>query len=333
MHQETTTINSDELFGSFFDLDEFQDCKDGFEKYWEWPEEVGNGFMRVINLRPGLILGIGDYRLLENIEINFELEHSPITLGFSVSGNVKHTVNYEEGQKDLWEYKQGHSVMTYLPECQGINRHTAGTPVGCVGLFIDPLLFNTFMEGQHDRIPTVMLDILNGTDDKLFYQTSTMTPFVNVIIHQILNCPYQFTLKRLYLEGKALELISYSMAQFVSPGATLQKASVLRPDDIERVQEARNVLIRNLENPPSLLELDRQVGTNKTTLNQGFRQIFGTSAFNYLRMRRLERARDLLESKKMNVTEAAFEVGYSQQSNFTKAFKNHFGTNPTDHLL
>jgi AraC-like DNA-binding protein len=136
----------------------------------------------------------------------------------------------------------------------------------------------------------------------------------------------------LYLESKALELITYSMAQFVSPEATLKKDSVLGPDAIERVREARNVLIRNFENPPSLLELARQVGTNKTTLNQGFRKIFGTSAFDYLRIRRLERARELLESKKMNVTEAAFDVGYSQQSNFTKAFKNHFGTNPTDHL-
>ncbi|WP_320043044.1 helix-turn-helix domain-containing protein [uncultured Desulfobacter sp.] len=42
--------------------------------------------------------------------------------------------------------------------------------------------------------------------------------------------------------------------------------------------------------------------------------------------------RDLLENKKMNVTEAAFEVGYAHQQSFTKAFKNHFGTNPVDHI-
>ena len=333
MHQETTIINGEELFGNFSDPGEFQDCRDGFEKYWEWPDEIGNGFMYMIKLRPGLMLGVGNYRLIENIALSFEFKYSPVVFGFSITGNVSYTINSEEGQKDLWYFKAGHSVITYLPEWQGIAKAPVGTPVGCISIYIDPLLLNTFMEGQHDHIPIGMRDIVNSTDDKVYYQVSTTTLSADMTIHQILNCPYQFPLKRLYLEGKALELISYSMAQFVSPGATLQKASVLRPNDIERVREARNVLIRNLENPPSLLELARQVGTNKTTLNQGFRQIFGTSAFDYLRIRRLERARDLLESKKMNVTEAAFDVGYSQQSNFTKAFKNHFGTNPTDHLL
>ena len=91
-------------------------------------------------------------------------------------------------------------------------------------------------------------------------------------------------------------------------------------------------MIRNLENPPSLLELARQVGINKNKLNQNFRQVFGTSVFDYLRIRRLERSKELLKSKAKNVTEVAFEVGYAQQSNFTRAFKKHFGTNPTDYL-
>jgi AraC-like DNA-binding protein len=122
------------------------------------------------------------------------------------------------------------------------------------------------------------------------------------------------------------------MAQFVSPEATLKKDSVFRPDDMERIREAGNVLMRDLENPPSLLELASQVGVNKNKLNQGFRQIFGTSVFDHLRILRLERARELLESKQKNVTEVAFDVGYTHRENFTRAFKKHFGTTPKDHL-
>jgi AraC-like DNA-binding protein len=159
-----------------------------------------------------------------------------------------------------------------------------------------------------------------------------ISPVVNKAIRQIISCPYRSSLKRLFLEGKVLELISYSLAQFESSADALQKDALLPSDDIERVLEARNILIRNLEDPPSLQTLARKVGTNKTTLSKGFRQLFGTSAFEYLRTRRLERARELLESKEMNVTEAAYSVGYAQHSSFTKAFKKHFGTNPTDHL-
>jgi AraC-like DNA-binding protein len=151
-------------------------------------------------------------------------------------------------------------------------------------------------------------------------------------IHQILNCPYQGSLRRLYLESKTLELIAHNLAQLVVDKNGYDKTFTLLSGDIERVREARDVLICNMENPPSLLELAKQVGINKNKLNHGFHQVFGTSVFEHLRISRLERARKLLESKEMNVTEVAFEVGYEYQRSFTRAFKRHFGTNPKDHL-
>ncbi len=57
-----------------------------------------------------------------------------------------------------------------------------------------------------------------------------------------------------------------------------------------------------------------------------------TGVFDYLRIRRLEQGRELLKSGGKNVTEVAFEIGYAQQGNSTKAFKNYFGTNPTNYL-
>ena len=332
MNQGTTLINGEEFFGSFYDLNDFQDSKDGFEVKWEWPEEIGNGFMSMIKLRPGLMLGIGDFRLIEDIAVSFEQKYHSVAFGFSVSGDMRYTANAEKGQKKLWGYKPGHSVMAYLPEWQGISKTSVGIQVSCVGIWIDPLLLNTFMEEQHNHIPIGLRDIVNGAEEQYYYQTSIMTPSANIAVHQIINCPYQSSLKRLYLESKALELITYSMAQFVSPEAILKKDSVFQADDVERIREAGNILMGSLESPPSLLELAGQVGVNKNKLNQGFWKIFGTSVFGHLRILRLERARELLESRQKNVTEVAFDVGYTHRENFTRAFKKHFGTTPKDHL-
>ena len=197
---------------------------------------------------------------------------------------------------------------------------------------IDPLLLKIFLDEQHDRIPIALRSIVNGAEEQHFYQASIMSPACNIAIQQIINCPYRSSLKRLFLEGKALELISHSLARVVTSGDAFQKNTELQPNDMEGAMEARNILISNLENPPSLLALAKQVGTNKNKLNKGFKQIFGTSVFDYLRKHRLERARELLNIKKMSVGEAAALVGYSHQSSFTRAFKNHFGTIPTDHL-
>jgi transcriptional regulator GlxA family with amidase domain len=64
--------------------------------------------------------------------------------------------------------------------------------------------------------------------------------------------------------------------------------------DEDNIREAEFLLMNNLETPPSLPELARRVGINKTKLSQGFREIFGTSVFNHIRSLRLERGRELL---------------------------------------
>jgi AraC-like DNA-binding protein len=77
-----------------------------------------------------------------------------------------------------------------------------------------------------------------------------------------------------------------------------------------------------------LFDLARTVGTSHTQLNQGFRKMYGTSVFGYLRKLRLDEARNLLEKGNSNVTEAALAVGYNSISSFTRAFSEHFGLNP-----
>jgi AraC family transcriptional regulator, transcriptional activator of the genes for pyochelin and ferripyochelin receptors len=60
--------------------------------------------------------------------------------------------------------------------------------------------------------------------------------------------------------------------------------------------------------------------------------MYGTSVFGYLRKLRLEEARRLLENGGMNVTEAAFAVGYNSLSSFSRAFSAQFGATPMHFL-
>ena len=328
----TTAIDAEKLFGKPFSLGECQDCKDGFEVCWHWPKEIGNGFLSLIKLRPGLLLGIGNYHLSTDTSFFYELKKPVVSIGFSVSGSMAYTITPHEKRK-RWGFKHGCSCMSYSPERHGIATHPGGTYVGSVGVFIAPSSFSAFMGDEYDYIPHVLFDMKsNDAEERHCYRLSTISSHVNVVLQQILNCPYTGHLRRLYLEGKTLELITHHMASLAASPISFRTNPKLRPSEIDAIREVKNILKRNLENPPSLLALARQVGVNKSKLNRGFRQITGTSVFDYLRICRLERARELLESKNMNVTEVALEVGYAQHSNFTRAFKRYFGINPIKYL-
>jgi AraC-like DNA-binding protein len=97
---------------------------------------------------------------------------------------------------------------------------------------------------------------------------------------------------------------------------------------LERIEQVKQILLKDLENPPALPTLGREVGCSPFYLSRIFSEHTGTTISRYLRNIRLERASELLRTGKCNVTEAAMTVGYSSLSHFSKAFAEMFGVCP-----
>ena len=157
---------------------------------------------------------------------------------------------------------------------------------------------------------------------------------MQMVLHQYLHCPYEGAMQQMYLESKAVELIALKLSQIqqMTTQASVfdqRKQRSLKSKDINRIHYAREILLRDMANPPSLQQLAEQVGIGDYKLKQDFRRTFGTTVFGYLRSHRLECARQLLIEQQMNVSEAACFVGYSSLSKFTAAFKRQFGILPS----
>ena len=147
------------------------------------------------------------------------------------------------------------------------------------------------------------------------------------IIQQILSCQYQGMLKQLYVETKVMELFLLAMDKVT--GNPLWKQIVLKPYDIEKIREAKDILLAQMDTPVTVIELAHQVGINDFKLKKGFKQILSTTIFDYLLQARMEKAVELLTSTTVPVTEIAFIVGYQTIGAFTNTFKKHFGYPPT----
>jgi AraC family transcriptional regulator, transcriptional activator of the genes for pyochelin and ferripyochelin receptors len=88
-----------------------------------------------------------------------------------------------------------------------------------------------------------------------------------------------------------MKLITYKIDQIIQSKPVKGKIPGLKKDEYNRIKKAAEILTDNLENPPGLFNPAKNVGTTHTRLNQGFRQIYDTTAFGYLRQVRLEKAR------------------------------------------
>ncbi|MCC7517888.1 MAG: helix-turn-helix transcriptional regulator [Verrucomicrobiae bacterium] len=64
-----------------------------------------------------------------------------------------------------------------------------------------------------------------------------------------------------------------------------------------------------------------------STLRRAFLDGLGRSPAAFFQQLKMERAREML--RQMSVKEVAYQLGYHYPNDFSKAFKEHFGTNPT----
>ncbi|WP_304526159.1 helix-turn-helix transcriptional regulator [Halomonas sp. I5-271120] len=95
----------------------------------------------------------------------------------------------------------------------------------------------------------------------------------------------------------------------------------------ERLERVRQALDTHPEADHRLADLARLAAMSQSSLRAKFTAAHGQSVFAYLRGRRLEKAAELLRQG-LDVQQTAHAVGYGHASNFTTAFRRHFGMSP-----
>ena len=104
------------------------------------------------------------------------------------------------------------------------------------------------------------------------------------------------------------------------------------PAGRERIYEAREILLKHIGDPITIKELSRKVAMNECYLKKGFKEIFGTTIFDFYQQQRMEHAKYLLYEKGLSVTDISALLGYSSISHFSAAFKKHTGLKPCELL-
>ena len=295
---------------------------------FEYPDENCKTWRQGIDINPGLKLVFANFQPHKNLSIGFEVEHPLVSFGFVISGDSTFSVSHGQSQNKNIHSKSGLSTLCFLQKSHGLVNFSSMKPESSLVIQMGPLLLDTFMEGWPDLFSHDFRDIVNGSKNKHYIKHEKMTPLMQIAARQIISCPYQGVIRRMYLESKVMELISLKLLQMTSLQKGFDNFPVSRVGDIERIRKAREILTCKMDNPPSLLELAKSVGLTHTRLSRGFRELYGTTVFDYLRRQRLEKSRLLLEQDNMNIAEVAYAIGFSSPSHFARNFLRYFGTQP-----
>jgi AraC-like DNA-binding protein len=98
---------------------------------------------------------------------------------------------------------------------------------------------------------------------------------------------------------------------------------------MERIMKSVN---KNLSNSDFNVDmLTQEVGISRAQLHRKMKELTGISTSEFIRNIRLEQAARLLREQKVNVTQVAYTVGFSNLAHFSTIFRKHFGISPSEY--
>ena len=105
---------------------------------------------------------------------------------------------------------------------------------------------------------------------------------------------------------------------------------MLLDQDVDRLTRLKEHIEKEFLIIESVKSLCSSIGMCESRANKGFKQLFGASIAAFIHRCKMVHAHSLLRSRKLNVSQCAFEIGYSNISHFIAAFKKHYQMTPKE---
>jgi AraC-like DNA-binding protein len=178
-------------------------------------------------------------------------------------------------------------------------------------------------------------DVMNFQYRSSFTKLLSLCGKTRIVLEGLLNHTFTDSLENIYINAQTQMLLLHSLDCMLGEKEidVVNCKFLANEADREKITKSREILIQHIGEPITIKELSRKVAINECYLKKGFKEMFGTTIFDFYQSQRMEHARYLLYEKGLSVTEVSMLLGYSSISHFSTAFKKHTGLKPCELLL
>jgi AraC-like DNA-binding protein len=243
-----------------------------------------------------------------------------LELRFCVSGQV-----YCREHADDCQHCKAHSVRNCPEKLESIDVLSFVFTPSVLLQFVKPRLSSD----------TLADNVLSFRHVSSFSKTLPICNRTRSVLEALLNHNYTDTLENIYVNAQTQMLLLYGLDCMLGEKEidTITCKFLANEADRDKIIKAREVLIQHIGEPITIKELSRKVAMNECYLKKGFKEMFGTTIFDFYQGQRMEHAKYLLYEKGLSVTEVSALLGYSSISHFSTAFKKHTGLKPCELLF
>ncbi|MBP6431622.1 MAG: helix-turn-helix transcriptional regulator [Ferruginibacter sp.] len=245
-------------------------------------------------------------------------EENRLELKFCVSGNVY--CKQKQTECDFCKFNQSKTCVEKVDS------------VDVLSFSFSPTYLNQFRKSKKDN--TLSEKVLAFSHATSFSKQLPLCGKTRLAIEALLNHNYTDTLENIFINAQTQILLLYSMDCMLGEHQENFTCKFLANEaDRDKISKAREILLQHIGEPLTIKALSRKVAINECYLKKGFKELFGTTIFDFYQTQRMEHAKYLLYDKGLSVTDVSSLLGYSSISHFSTAFKKHTGIKPCELLM
>jgi AraC family transcriptional regulator len=245
-------------------------------------------------------------------------EHNYLELRFCITGNM-YCRKYQDDCKQCKVHASAHCE-------EKLNS------VDFVSLTFPAAVLEGFVKSRDNH--SLSEDLLAFRHQSSFSRPVSLCGKMRMLLEGLLNHTYSGSLENIYVTAQTQLLLLNILDSVDEKQLNVITCRFLSNDaDRDKILKAREILIQHIGEPITIKALSRKVAMNECYLKKGFKEMFGTTIFEFYQDQRMAYAKNLLYEKGLTVTEVSVMLGYSSISHFSTAFKKHTGLKPCELLF
>ncbi|HSU51039.1 MAG TPA: AraC family transcriptional regulator [Segetibacter sp.] len=294
------------------------------------PSEVGEGFIKLIELPNGLQGLVSDYTVHQDLLLNrTKINKDYFTLRFD-EVTIPEATPVETDSEILADISPVRSaVFLGSTKFDWMFLSTKGTRVKGVNILFSKEWLEQFLEVE--SVGDLIKKYLSLKMSAFNYEPMDME--YKRILAEIVQMDVDSAFETLLVQNRVMLLLERFFTRIYYKMSDMHFDVKLSNEDINRLKTIEKELVKDFSvEPPGIAQLARQAAMSPSKLKNSFKEIFGLPVYQYFQKHRMNKAKAMLLSRKYSVREVGIELGYSNLSNFAKAFKKSFDQLPSDLL-
>lgn len=296
-----------------------EESADG-DDYYRMLSDYGTGSVRMLNVPEQFLIISADFTPLYDFEKVSQMKQEY----FEISQFETDSSSFRTGGKKVRQVGRG--IFCYINTNQVASAFCqAGKPTRFTKIIVLRSYFDQFLQQRYGDLYEISKNALD-----FVVQNPNSSP-LNFVFQQIKDCPAKGAARYLYMKSKVMEVLSLVTHSLEQEENRHHLPVKLDKRDKRSLGKAVTRMKNDLSAYPSIAELAQTSNMSPSRFQMAFRQVYGTTAYEYFKVMRMNDALIQLQDSDDSIRTIAQNVGYRNAGHFSKLFQITFGMKPQEY--